>query len=216
VRFPSAPARGRAGKLALREKLLDNRERQGDVWILYLARFHSVKGQRDAAALWQQLEPGVRNRCSLIFVGPDAEKGEQDEVKRRFEGLPDRERVVFAGASQKPEEWLAAADVFLSCSKFEGMPLGPLEAIGAGLPAVLSAIEGHRFLSEFSWQYDLASPGEGARRIAEVLAEPDFGTAGYYARLWQRAAEIRETYSIESMVRSYGDLYGLQGDGKPR
>jgi O-antigen/teichoic acid export membrane protein/glycosyltransferase involved in cell wall biosynthesis len=216
VKFPPTPFVDRAEKLERRAALiraLDAGERRpleslaADQWILYLARFHSVKGQREAARLWKSLKPEIRRRTALLLVGPDADPAERDEVLKAFEGAPDRERVIFLKGTSRPHDWLASSDVFLSCSKFEGMPLGPLEAIGSGLPAVLSSIPGHGFLGKVSQQYPLESPDVGGAHVETLIGDSSFGTKGYYAELWKRSEWIREKYSLEEMAKHYARLY---------
>jgi glycosyltransferase involved in cell wall biosynthesis len=179
----------------------------GDNWILYMARLDSIKGQREALKVWRELDATVRSRSVLVIVGPEAEPGERERIVACLEDAPARERIVLVGASTAPLSWVTAADVYMSSSKFEGMPLGPLEAIGSGLPAVLSAIPGHRFLNGVSLQYALESPRDGARSLEEVLQDPRHGTAQNYMDLWKRAEWVRREHSVEEMMERYGRLY---------
>ncbi|MBF0254582.1 MAG: glycosyltransferase family 4 protein, partial [Candidatus Omnitrophica bacterium] len=60
------------------------------------------------------------------------------------------DRVIFGGWMEQTrvKACLASADVFVSASKWEGMPNACLEAMAAGLPLVLSRIAGHEELVE--------------------------------------------------------------------
>lgn len=216
VSFVDSPFSSRSEKLTRRThliRLLPAHDRAlvhsfaSDSWILYLARVHSVKGQRDAARLWSALSPALRQTTSLLLVGPEAEAGERAEVLRAFEGTPDRERVILLDGTHIPQEWLACSDLFLSCSRFEGMPLGPLEAIGSGLPAVLSSIAGHSFLAQVSRQYSPESPNEGGAQIESILKNAAFGTSRYYADLWEKSEWIRKKYSVAAMTEHYAETY---------
>lgn len=216
VSFPEERIQNRDQKLARRQTVmatLSETQKQllaphaSDFWLLYLARLHSVKGQRDLARVWEKLDPKVRAKAVLLVVGPEAEVGETAKVLESFAGVPDRARVVFIDGTKVPQEWLASSDLFISCSKFEGMPLGPLEAIGAGLPAVLSGIEGHRFLSSISKQYAPNDFSAGAEQIAASLAESGFGSSIYYDRHWDAAKWIRDRFSLKAMANAYARLY---------
>ena len=55
-----------------------------DHWLLYLARLHSVKGQRDAAGLWTNLNPEIHAKSVLLVIGPEAETGRK---RTRLESL---------------------------------------------------------------------------------------------------------------------------------
>lgn len=51
-------------------------------------------------------------------------------------------RVRFAGPLRDVRPVLAAADGYLLCSRYEGLPIGALEAFEAGLPLILSHFDG--------------------------------------------------------------------------
>lgn len=51
-------------------------------------------------------------------------------------------RVRFAGPLRDVRPVLAAADGYLLCSRYEGLPIGALEAFEAGLPLILSRFDG--------------------------------------------------------------------------
>ncbi len=216
VSFISSPIQTRNEKLHNRINLIRQlpesdqdllRPLLEDHWILYLARFHSVKGQREVPSIWKSLTPELRQKTVLLMIGPEAESGEYKNAIQAFEGMPDRDRVIFLDGTKSPQDWIAAADLFLSCSKFEGMPLGPLEAIGSGLPAVLSGITGHRFLEKVSQQYSLDLPDEGARLIENILCNPEFGSEIYYQSLWEKTDWIRKQYSLNAMAEQYTEFY---------
>lgn len=219
VAFPEKPVQDFSEKVLRRARLvadLSEQERQEvepllkSAWILYLARLHSVKGQRAAAGLWRALPAELRSQTALMVVGPEAEEGELQQVLDAFGDLPDRNHVVLIRGTKKPQEWLASSDLFLSCSTIEGLPLGPIEALGAGLPAVLSRIDGHAFLQSVSLQYAPDSPGEGGALIEKALKTAGRGTTQYYASLWKQSEWIRQQYSLEGMVTSYERFYTEQ------
>jgi O-antigen/teichoic acid export membrane protein/glycosyltransferase involved in cell wall biosynthesis len=216
VSFANSPILCRAEKLERRKRVISDLPESarslvepfaGAHWLLYMARLHSVKGQREASHLWRSLSPEFRSESVLIIVGPEAEAGERARVLEMFEGVPNRERVIFLEGTRSPHEWIASSDLFISCSKFEGMPLGPMEAIGSGLPAVLSAIDGHRFLENVSGQYALGTPAEGAQLIERMLKDPNFSTPDYYSELWKKSEWIRSQYSLEAMAGQYAEFY---------
>jgi glycosyltransferase involved in cell wall biosynthesis len=53
------------------------------------------------------------------------------------------DRVAFLGPRPDVPSLLASSDLFLSASRYEGMPIAVLEALASGLPCVLSPIEEH-------------------------------------------------------------------------
>ncbi len=176
-------------------------------WILYMARLHGRKGQDQAMKLWSVLNPGVRQKSVLLFVGLETEAGQKQRLTQLMQAAPDPDRVHYLGPSLSPELWLRAADLFLSSSEFEGMPLASIEASGSGLPLILSDIPGHRMLANSSSLYSLESPEQGARSVEQVIAEIEKGPDAFFEAKWRDASVLRDQYSVEGMARAYANLY---------
>ncbi|MFI5362176.1 MAG: glycosyltransferase family 4 protein [Elusimicrobiota bacterium] len=213
VRFPE---RGPADKARSREDLLAGLDAPArselaphlkSRWILYLARIHRTKGQDHALELWERLSPAVRGRSVLLFVGPESDPGQLQRLKSDIAATPDSARIFCAGATHVPELWSCACDLALSCSEFEGMPLGPIEAAGAGLPLVLSDIPGHEAVKAWSRQYPLADPAAGALLVENVLDEIERGPEDFFRRTWEKAGELRSRYTLARMSDAYARLY---------
>lgn len=88
--------------------------------------------------------PAIMRRLALHQVqltiagdGPDL-----PELERRCAGLGDRVRFVGRIPAEQVPEILAAHDVFLFPSRFEGLPLSLVEAMAAGCVPVASRIKG--------------------------------------------------------------------------
>ena len=81
------------------------------------------------------LEAIARTRCDvrLAILG---EGEDYDALYRRAEALGIADRVRFVGFVADVRPWLAAADVLLCTSLFEGYPAALVEAIAHGLPVV--------------------------------------------------------------------------------
>jgi glycosyltransferase involved in cell wall biosynthesis len=113
--------------------------------------------------------------------------------------------VHFAGPREDVPDVLASADVYLSSSINEGLPLAVLEAFASGLPTVLSPIDEHRSIGEGMPGCMLASsncPAAIASAIQSALAEP----------LSKRELQVLrrpklEPYSIGACAAAYLDLY---------
>ena len=95
----------------------------------------------------------------LVVVGPD-EEGMQDKMQARLGGL--RDRCRFVGYTDRPEDYMAAADVFCLPSYREGFGMVVIEAASAGIPAVASRIYGVTDAVEEGGTGVLHRPGEVA------------------------------------------------------
>lgn len=184
-----------------------------EIWVLCMARIHPRKGQEHVAALWRRLEPARRAGARLVFVGQQTHPGALDSLRAAFAGLGDPSSAVYAGFTHRPSDWLLAADVYVSGSEVEGMPLGPLEALGSGLSTLVSEIPGHSMLPPAAARFSLDDPEGGARALA-ALIDPLRGDASESrARAWAGGREARERFGIPVMTERYRRLYapGLAG-----
>ena len=81
---------------------------------------------------------GLR-QAALVLVGPDW-RGSRAGLERLAERLGISSQVVFTGSAfaQKRADLLAAADVFVHTSRWEGMSLSVLGAAAAGKPCLIT------------------------------------------------------------------------------
>ncbi len=73
----------------------------------------------------------------LLIVGDGPER---QRLERLAETLHVSDRTIFAGYQPEPAWLYQAMDLFVLCSRHEGLPLAMLEAWAAGLPVVASAV----------------------------------------------------------------------------
>jgi O-antigen/teichoic acid export membrane protein/glycosyltransferase involved in cell wall biosynthesis len=224
VEFFSSPLLSRASRIGARSELIKNLgEKSGqllsdfknDYWILYLARFFPGKGQEHALKLWEELDPALRKKSVLCLIGPESADGEYDRVSNLVKHCCDAERIILAGPTRDPQSWLRVSDLYLSCSEFEGMPLGPLEAVGSGVPALLSDIPGHDFLKNMAQQYSLGQIKEGAREIENIIKKVQEVDEELFRELWKKGENLRNIFSIERMSGRYSALYRERAAVKP-
>ena len=149
---------------------------------------------------------GIRRRypdARLLLVG-DGECMPDLRAQVEASGLDDC--VEFTGIVDNVGEYLARADIYLSSSESEGMPVSVLEAMAWGLPVIASDIPGHRSVidpGKTGFLYELNNVGELVDRVTAVATDTELAravTAG--AR-----ALVQEHYSDTRLAQQHADLY---------
>jgi glycosyltransferase involved in cell wall biosynthesis len=140
-------------------------------------------------------------RFLIVGAGPLDER-----LRQQAESLSVSEHVFLTGPTDDVPAYLREADVYVTMSHYEGIPLATLEAMAWGVPVVASDVPGHRDLIEHGVSgllYRLGDVGALARAICEVLDEPE--------RARERALRARqlveESYSVDTAASSYERLY---------
>ncbi len=105
---------------------------------LYLGRINRDKGLVDLARAFAEVG-AVHAQAHLLLVGPD-EGDLRAEISAAAAGCA--ARLHFAGLTDRPQDFFAAADVFCLPSYREGFGTTIIEAAAAGVPAIGSRIYG--------------------------------------------------------------------------
>jgi glycosyltransferase involved in cell wall biosynthesis len=138
----------------------------------------------------------------LVILGDGPLRAELGRLATR---LHVEDRLRLAGVRPDARAVMAAADVVLLPSRWEGLPLVALEALLSGTPLVATAGRGVRELLRDDVDAllvpvdDAAALAAGVRR---VLTEP-----GLAQRLGESGRAAAASYTEARMVRDYLDLY---------
>lgn len=81
---------------------------------------------------------GIRDLAQLVFVGDGTERARLEDLCRSL-GVADD--VVFCGVVNNVQEYIAASDVVVMPSRFEGLPIAAIEAVCGGRSVIMSDIE---------------------------------------------------------------------------
>ena len=148
----------------------------------------------------------------LLFVGDGSLKASMDEwIAQR--GLGHRIRI--AGWRPDVPELLKAADLLVLPSLWEGMPNIVLEAMAAGLPVVVSRVEGTEELirdGETGLLVTPGSPTELEHQIEAALTSPELSSR---IRTTAQLA-VQKQFTMDRMVSAYEQLYArlIDVDGR--
>ncbi|MFH1707659.1 MAG: glycosyltransferase family 4 protein [Planctomycetota bacterium] len=173
-----------------------------EVVLLCAARLTEQKGQHLLIRAFGRLAAsGRRGRLLIAGTGPD-EAGLRHQVAEA--GLA--ARVLFLGYRDDITALMAAADVYVQPSLWEGFGFVFLEAMQAGLPILSSNVSAIPEVVVHGETGYLLPAGDvsGIWGHMQVLVDD----AGLRARMGAAAqARVARRFSLEAMVGAYEDLY---------
>jgi glycosyltransferase involved in cell wall biosynthesis len=127
-------------------------------------------------------------------------------VRRLAYDLGIEDRVRFLGSRDDVAELMAASDVYVLASNWEGLPRSIIEALRAGLPVVATELAGTPELVTHGDNGYLVERGD-IDELAEMLARL-ISDAGLRARMGARSRERYEAeFSFERMYRRTVGVY---------
>lgn len=187
VKPASAASLGRAGNRRLITCVGRLDEQKGTSWLLEAMRrvFTEVDG------------------LDLLLVGDGPERGQLERLAAQL-GIADR--VHFAGFRDDVPEILAASELVVLASRWEGMPNVILEAMACGRPVVATDVAGVREALGPNAPQQTArcdDPPEFARKITAILGDKQLAQ-----RLGQENQKrAGQCFTLSAMVEAYERLY---------
>jgi glycosyltransferase involved in cell wall biosynthesis len=165
-----------------------------------IARLTEQKGHR---YLFRAMASPELADMQLIVVG-DGDL--RDVLKADAQALAIAPRVHFLGARRDLGDLLAAMDVFVMPSLWEGLPLSMILAMGAGLPVVATAVAGIPEVVEkgkTGWLVPAGSVVGLSQALTEVFANPARASeVGQAARDF-----VLPRFGVDTYVNSVSGLY---------
>ncbi|MBD2355851.1 glycosyltransferase family 4 protein [Tolypothrix sp. FACHB-123] len=189
--------------LVEREKTLKNDDVTQDFMVISIGRLIKVKNPLCLLRIFQEISDRTIN---LLLIGDGAMKSNfiAEMINRQLEN-----RIKMTGliAREAVYQHLANADLFVSTSWVEGLPVAVLEAMGCGCPVILSDIPPHREIADGVDFVPLIHPDD-AVGFAEEITRFRQMSASQRAEIGQKCRQlVEEKFSLTAMHQGYEAVY---------
>lgn len=159
--------------------------------------------------------PEVLENTPNVKVGICGDGVLRTNLELQISSLGLNDNVKLFGMQADVTKFLAAADVFVLPSRWEGLPIALLEAMSAGLPIIATQVEGVDQTVEHGVHgliVPTESPDTLAKAILQLCRDPEM------RRRMGEAARRRvlESYTTDRMCEQYLALMQQLGRGKTR
>lgn len=174
------------------------------IWVSS-GQFSQRKDPLAVIKAWQAAG-GSGDQRYLLMLG----NGPLHDTARALAATDQTIRLV--GNVSNVREYLRAADIFVSASSAEGLPLAVLEAMACGLPLRLSDIAPHREVLDMDKTMGILFPLGNQKELIELIRGEEASSLEAAAKAARRMAESK--FSSEAMANKYMALYSrlLGGD----
>jgi glycosyltransferase involved in cell wall biosynthesis len=170
--------------------------------VMVLGRLEPQKGHAFLIEAFKELAPRWP-KLVAFFAGSGAL---ESELKASCEAAGLTDRITFLGYRSDTERLLAAADIVVLPSLFEGLPLVAIETLAMARPFVATKVEGTREIVADEETGLLVSPADSsalADGIERILVNPALG-----ARLGRRGrALVEQSFDIHQQIAKTIDVY---------
>lgn len=170
--------------------------------LLSVGRCTEIKNHIDILVALSQL----KNEINICFVHVGEGACLESEIRFAEEyGLVSNNMVKFVGLTDRVRDYLVASDIFVMPSKFEGLSIAALEAMGCGIPTILYDVSGLKDIikSEAHGKLIPASHVFLAKAIREYWAD-----SGYRKSVSIQAREkVLNDFGVYGAVQSMVELY---------
>lgn len=166
-----------------------------------MARLSEQKGHRYLLSAMPQIIKKYPGFTLHIVGGGNL----QPLLIKQAEKLMISDRVKFLGQTNQPAKVLAAMDLFILPSVWEGLGLVVLEAQAVGLPVLASDISGVNEIitdQQTGLLFKSQDPQAIFQAVDLLLSQPDL-----QQKIVKQAHEQVQDFSLTKMVAAYTDLY---------
>jgi glycosyltransferase involved in cell wall biosynthesis len=169
---------------------------------LYLGRLNADKGVQDLAVAFASFAANTPY-AHLMVVGPD-ESGMSEVLQKTLINCSKQYHRI--GFTNKPEDYMAAADIFCLPSYREGFGSVLIEAAAAGVPAIASNIYGI-IDAVVNGQTGILHDPKNVTQIAEYLQKLIFNNSLRKSMSVQGMIRAKEMFATNVLVNAMRDYY---------
>lgn len=168
--------------------------------ILSIVRFSFAKNIEETIAIAELFK--LDTKFLFVLVGDGETKAEIENLVH-IKGL---KNICFTGFKNNPLDYIAASDIYLSTSRWEGLPYSLIEASMMGLPAIATDVVGNNEVVKNNFNGKLFKPGDlqtAANYIVELC------TNNEYPELLRKNAKLcyKDNFSVEKMIKQMRNIY---------
>lgn len=172
--------------------------------VVHVGNIRPHKGQANLVAATALLAETLPN-VTVVSIGGEKREGDLARVRELAYAAGVSDKISFLGRRDDARRYLAAADVVVNPSDYEGLPVAILEALQFAKPVVATNVGGVPTVirsNETGLLVNPSDPTELADALVRAITDPE-------AKRWGEngAALVAERHSVEGMVAAYEDLY---------
>lgn len=168
--------------------------------VITISRFDYSKHMQLAYEIAKKLR--YNTNIEFVWVGDGEDKAELEQAARK-ESLSN---IVFTGFTGNPENYLKNANLYLSTSRWEGLPLALIEAASLSLPIVATNVTGNNEVVKDGYNGYLYEANNLENAVAQITA-----LANNPSLYLQFAKNSRKTYlevfTVTDMIRKTENVY---------
>jgi glycosyltransferase involved in cell wall biosynthesis len=168
--------------------------------VLSIVRFSFAKNIEDTLRIAMLLKND--NRFLFVLVG-DGETRDQIESEIK---ITDASNILLTGFKDNPLDYIAASDIYLSTSRWEGLPYSLIEASMMGLPSVASDVVGNNEVVKNDFNGKLFNPGDLKKALQSIIEIcTDKSLSEFYSMNAKKFYNIN--FSVDKMITQIQHIY---------
>ena len=162
-----------------------------------ISRFDYAKNM----SLAYEIAKNFKDNSSIVFLW----LGDGDD-RAKFESMAQKDgaNIIFTGFTDEVSAYLSATDIYLSTSRWEGLPYALIEAQSLGIPVVATNVVGNNEVVENGKSGFLFEDAQQACQDIEILLNDE----KIYGKMQAEALlNFKDKFDIDVMIRKVEKIY---------